>query len=80
MADGIRWSRLAFSNESIGKGHKLDANLIKQVVSGGDPFRLRVPHGMPFSITPQCTLVNNANEMSDISAKDASGNLCGVSL
>jgi len=68
---GLRWSRLAFSNESIGKGHKLDANLIKQVVSGGDPIRLRVPHGMPFSITPQCTLVNNANEMSEVSAKDA---------
>lgn len=25
------------SNESIGKGHKLDGNLIKQVVLGGDP-------------------------------------------
>ena len=68
---GLRWSRLAFSNESIGKGHKLDANLIKQVVSGGDPIRLRVPHGMPFTITPQCTLVNNANEMSEVSTKDA---------
>lgn len=68
---GLRWNRLAFSNESIQKGSKLDGNLIKQVVSGGDPVRLRVPHGMPFSIVPQCTFVNNANEVSSVSPKDA---------
>jgi hypothetical protein len=45
--------------------------LIKQLVSGGDPIRLRVPHGMPFSIVPQCTFVNNANEVSAVSSRDA---------
>jgi hypothetical protein len=69
--NGLRWSRLTFSNESIGKDFKLDANLIKQVVSGGDPIRLRVPYGMPFCITPQCTFVNNANEVSAVSSIDA---------
>ena len=68
---GLRWNRLVFSNESIGKDGKLDGNLIKQLVSGGDPIRLRVPHGMPFSIVPQCTFVNNANEVSAVSSRDA---------
>jgi len=68
---GLRWSRLSFSNESIGRGRKLDANLIKQIVSGGDPIRLRLLHKMPFSVTPQCTFFNNANQFSEVSVKDA---------
>ena len=68
--EGLRWGRVAISNETIEK-KKLDASLSKKLISGGDPVRLRVPHGMPYCIVPQCTYVNNANDLFEASTSDA---------
>ena len=65
----VRWARIAISNETIEK--KLDSNLSKKLVSGGDPVLLRIPHGMPYTVVPQCTFVDNANDLFEASTADA---------
>jgi hypothetical protein len=65
----LRWSRIAISNETIDK--LLDSNLSKKLVSGGDPVTVRLPHGLPFSFIPQCTYINNANDLFEASTSDA---------
>jgi hypothetical protein len=65
----IKYKRLSFSNEPP-RGIKLDGNLFKLVVSGGDGMVIRQNYEDEHTIRNRCTLFVMGNDMPDISPTD----------